>query len=568
MCKTIKKPVFVAWIVFLVMLGLMIGIISYLHVTFSPNKQEIDRSITNVTEIQWFDSNGNSIEDPYQLYKHGMSSYIYTVIPRDLSGNVSFCFETRHVDLDIYIGDNHVYNQPVDESGFYTNSTGSTIVTIPIYGSDYGKIMKINYTLFYEGEKNCGIYNATYTSGENFILTFIKSKIPIIFLSMIYVIYGVILIILDFTTYKHLKYRHDFFYLGCLILAVAAYSIFETRLLQMFIMDPKLIHLMKRFVMILIPLPLVAYGGIAFGYKHSFIMTAFAFYDMITFLVTTFLNYYDIVDYHGTNIWILSNIGIALMFMIYAIVRHFVIAWRKYKHIDQYSWPIIIGLIVIISTAVLDIVNYGCNGTIDNAFFVRIGFFFFIVCLSVMSSKKIVAAFKTKAQMTVISKLAYQDGLTNLWNRTSYNEDLNNFEIQGKEIGIVMLDVNNLKFVNDTYGHDIGDEMLISGADIIKAAYNNPGMKVYRIGGDEFVVLIDTENCEKDYRMCDAEMRLLYSEFNQSTDQHFKIVIASGFCKYDPNEHVNIEAAVKIADADMYVHKKRLKSCKYLNVMV
>jgi diguanylate cyclase (GGDEF)-like protein len=181
---------------------------------------------------------------------------------------------------------------------------------------------------------------------------------------------------------------------------------------------------------------------------------------------------------------------------------------------------------------------------------------------------KFIDSVKLCTRVAIISNLAYKDGLTDLYNRTSYHEDLDKFEKDNHSVGIVMLDINNLKYVNDTYGHDEGDNMLLTCAKILKRAYNKPNMKIYRIGGDEFVVIIDSINGSIDYEYCDDRMKRLYQDFNINTDKRFKIVISSGFCQYSALEHSSIEDAVRNADLKMYECKKTLKQYRYFNVMV
>ncbi len=86
-------------------------------------------------------------------------------------------------------------------------------------------------------------------------------------------------------------------------------------------------------------------------------------------------------------------------------------------------------------------------------------------------------------------KLSLYDDLTGLNNRNSYNNVVKTLqEKHSGFVGIIFVDINGLKNANDTYGHTYGDKLIISCATILKKVFNS---NVYRIGGDEFVVLFD-----------------------------------------------------------------------------
>ena len=88
------------------------------------------------------------------------------------------------------------------------------------------------------------------------------------------------------------------------------------------------------------------------------------------------------------------------------------------------------------------------------------------------------------------------DELTRLYNRRSYEEELNSIIETGdmKNLIIIAMDLNGLKTINDTIGHEAGDEMIIGVSKCIEKAFNMVG-KVYRTGGDEFMAIL---RCEKE----------------------------------------------------------------------
>lgn len=97
-----------------------------------------------------------------------------------------------------------------------------------------------------------------------------------------------------------------------------------------------------------------------------------------------------------------------------------------------------------------------------------------------------------------INGLAYRDGLTGVKNKTAYQETIARLEEKtrtGKpEFAMVVFDVNNLKQVNDTMGHDFGDILIIESCKLICKVFKRS--PVYRIGGDEFVAILENGDYE------------------------------------------------------------------------
>lgn len=93
--------------------------------------------------------------------------------------------------------------------------------------------------------------------------------------------------------------------------------------------------------------------------------------------------------------------------------------------------------------------------------------------------------------------MAHKDGLTGAFNRMAYDEDVAALENRAQtspiSITLLLIDCDKFKFINDTYGHQVGDEVLIIIVKLIQACLRSND-KLYRIGGDEFIVLLtDTD---------------------------------------------------------------------------
>jgi len=153
-----------------------------------------------------------------------------------------------------------------------------------------------------------------------------------------------------------------------------------------------------------------------------------------------------------------------------------------------------------------------------------------------------------------IKHLSYHDVLTGSYSRRFYEEEIKRLDVpRNLPITIVMGDVNGLKLVNDTFGHVVGDEVLIKVAEVIK---NNCRIDdiVARWGGDEFVILLpNTESTE-----AEKIIRRIQDEFLGEDVRNLNISISFGMA-VKTNEEVSINSILKNSEDFMYKNKMMVK---------
>ncbi|SEA81446.1 diguanylate cyclase (GGDEF) domain-containing protein [Pseudobutyrivibrio sp. ACV-2] len=150
---------------------------------------------------------------------------------------------------------------------------------------------------------------------------------------------------------------------------------------------------------------------------------------------------------------------------------------------------------------------------------------------------------------------AHVDALTGIRNKTAYLEleakmDKKIKEGRQQEFAITVFDVNNLKEINDTMGHQAGDDYICKACKIICKKYNHS--PVFRVGGDEFVAISEGE----DYEHID-ELIEFFGGHNKQASTSGGIVIACGMARYTDEE--DMASLFRIADKKMYENKSFLK---------
>ena len=172
---------------------------------------------------------------------------------------------------------------------------------------------------------------------------------------------------------------------------------------------------------------------------------------------------------------------------------------------------------------------------------------------------------KAKIEVAVMDKLAHTDSLTGLKNKTAYVERTAQFDAdiaKGRAaFAIIMIDVNYLKRVNDTYGHERGNEYLINVAKLACSIFGEEN--IYRVGGDEFVAVLDEKNLAKSVELVE-NLRGTIDKLQRDSKLEVweKVSAAVGVAYYDELRDKTADEVFKRADADMYKNKLAMKAVR------
>lgn len=179
---------------------------------------------------------------------------------------------------------------------------------------------------------------------------------------------------------------------------------------------------------------------------------------------------------------------------------------------------------------------------------------------SVLSAEK--RAIEAEKEALGMTKIAYQDPLTGVKSKAAFNikmKELTRGIAAGDEFAIVMVDINNLKEMNDDYGHDKGDRYLIGACHLICTTFKHS--PVYRVGGDEFVVILQSTDYEdREYLLKKLDSRFDKSYTDETKQAWERCWAAAGMAEYNEGDHETAEDVLKRADEAMYDKKKRMKS--------
>jgi len=186
----------------------------------------------------------------------------------------------------------------------------------------------------------------------------------------------------------------------------------------------------------------------------------------------------------------------------------------------------------------------------------QIGVIILIVIIAiVMWNRRLYSEIKTRKRLEEKMKhMATHDELTGLANRVLLKDRINTaisfHKRQQLEIAVLFIDLDGFKMINDTHGHDVGDELLIKVADKLKCCVRQSDT-VVRFGGDEFVLLLTgLHNKNEAAYIADKVLKLMQKPFELSAER-VSIGCSIGIAMY-PNDGVTDNDLLKIADTLMY----------------
>lgn len=174
------------------------------------------------------------------------------------------------------------------------------------------------------------------------------------------------------------------------------------------------------------------------------------------------------------------------------------------------------------------------------------------------STVLLISIFLERARTSIENKLkviGVTDFLTSAKNRRGFDQDLHarieGVKRHGSQFCLIILDLDRFKQVNDKYGHSIGDEVLIELVELIRASLR-PGDSVYRIGGEEFTVIIEQSDL--------AGGKIFAERLKEKLAQHKfpgvgRVTVSMGLVQYRTND--DREETLKRADRLLYLAKER-----------
>ncbi|WP_044974625.1 GGDEF domain-containing protein [Ruminococcus sp. HUN007] len=389
-------------------------------------------------------------------------------------------------------------------------------------------------------------YDVAIGAKNELIFGYLKKEVLSVTLNIILLTFGLLLIVIYIVSAFKRTPIPEVLSLGALTVAFTVYANCPLYANQFIFQNAVVQYYLNYFSLYLLPLFTILYfEDIVPGMKMKPLFYAFVMLAAVMLL----LHFTGISSFTRTIKVFIGALGV------FALTAAVMIS-RKFSGMSALNKISLLTLLVFI---ILNVVFFIFVSTLGNqSVLTKIGLIFHIAIAVVDSIQKLVTGYFRERENELLHKIAYTDNLTELGNRYALERDTGKFPLDS--ISIVSLDLNYLKYTNDTFGHAGGDVLLKCAAECIASVYD----KVYRVGGDEFIALVP----ETDRALLEALQQKLQDKISKYNTERtgfgdfadrddFVLSIAAGYSSYH-NEDSSYEQIMNRADEKMYQSKKEM----------
>ena len=444
-------------------------------------------------------------------------------------------FYLVHNYAEVYLDDELVYSLMPDEDNKIARGVSSNWALIPIYPRDSGREVRVVITPAYSNVENREI---EFAIGSRYSICFnqLKEDLSKLLLSALCIVIGVIIMIAQLVLILRKRTKNwEVFWLSCFSAILGIWKITDTRFSPiMFSGNPLVLGYITIGMIYLAVIPPLFYEREQFPDREGkslsveiLALCGVAFAVMLCQLL-------GVAEFKQTLVVSHALIIIATLIVLTAILRR-----REHADGDQGRKDLFFILFLVFGV-LLDFLIYYIRKNSSNLIFTMLSFLIYTVIVFIRNYADINRRAKTDAQ-------------TGFFNRSRWNQLMDEGTFGMEPIGIIMFDLNRLKHINDTMGHAVGDKVILSFSNILRNSIPHSNT-ICRWGGDEFTVMVTDASAEKIEAYL-ADIRKAAETYNASGEKP-EIYYAAGYALSTQFPGVSRRELMQKADEHMYLDKK------------
>jgi diguanylate cyclase (GGDEF)-like protein len=520
---------------------LIIGIIAIITSFAAGTKSDVSAIKTG-----WYDENGKQV-NLNNLTETIDISHSFSVT----DDNIIIMYRARNCYTDIYINGELTDADERVNSKIIGNSPGSRwhIISLPASSKEIHVTLQVTPCFDNSHAIIDNIYMGKIADVyKKVTAAYLPGFLICIFLQLL----SLIIICLYIYLKKLFNINSDFLYLGITSFFTSQWAGCESLIGQLYIGHSEFFHIIGYLSLVAIPLSFGLYGVSRINGRFATFAKCYSFVAAVNIIFTSLLHVTGIYEFHYT----LKTVHVLLLILIPVLIM-IVLSYRNNR---TTTYHVIVPLFIFVICIILSLYKYISGSYSNYTIYARIALISFIICLIIYQTNEIAATFSKGLKADMLHDMALNDHMTGLYNRTALNEHMeeyNHIIASFSPLGIIQFDVNNLKRVNDTLGHEMGDKLINAASTGLKQSFKSH-CKIYRTGGDEFLVIINDLNPSSIYESGIKKLKEYCDKFNNQPNSKFKLVIAHGFVLIKGN--TTLSEAIDMADVLMYQDKRELKA--------
>lgn len=539
---------------FLILFG--IGVLLQLHINRISAKREVnldDSWQISIDGTQYDDVRLSEFHMP--ATKRGTEVILKRILPEEYYSQTSLRMLIRYCAVQISIDYNMIFEKGM-EAYSKNDILGSGYIWASLPEGYEGKEIEIRLLT---GEKNSfsSVNSIMLVDSTYGIRWLVLNNITTIAIAVFLMILGLLLLVSTGIIAGGDKRFHLLLYIGLFSLTIACWMIYNSRLIEV-ISNCFTVNVRIEYVSMYLAAIFLVMFIAEFMKKpaQKRWLHCEALFFVFLLLVLGYLNESNIIHYCKTGFIFQLSVFAAI---IPVIVELIVMVRRLHLKAER---SVLLGIVFFVTAVILELVRYRYNKICIPEYqltqsFVPIGTLMFILLMLEAFCVVMMQRAVEDIEREKLYEMAYRDALTDLKNRAWCEKIMQEYQNSHKPVSIINIDLNYFKYVNDTYGHAKGDELLIDFAEILKEAFPQPAC-VGRMGGDEFIVILDYE-IEEELEAKIQNLKKVVTERNQKSAEDKQISFAFGYASNENDKTLSVWKVYEAADHKMYEYKQKYK---------
>ncbi|MCR5267597.1 MAG: GGDEF domain-containing protein [Lachnospiraceae bacterium] len=539
----ISKPLCV--LAFLFVLGTVLWCI-----IFANNERTKFSAAQEIANLSAYQDRAQAIKVPASFDgRAGEAEIFYTTLPDYITPDSTLMLQSEYCSTEVYAGDELLGSYGTKLPLPFGEMIGNIRVLVRIPAEYAGRQLTIKYTPYYSTATDYPeLSYAAIGTLQLYVLLLNMPRVVICLILLTMALAAFCMSIFEFFGgSKEIMKMLLFFIL--FVLCVLTWIICSSDLPQFFTSNNETVSLMSFLALSILPIPFSGFCALILQKGK----TAFAINSRLGWFlpVTVSLCFVtDLCDPYYLLIPTHLYIAFTLLLAIACALRQ----WREDKGVAILAASLILLFLFALIGLILFYISK--TGGYDALFF-GAGLALFILMLFALILNRQMGYYEQKKAAEIYKEMAYHDFLTQIPNRTAFESRVEELLADDTEhaVTLFVLDLNDLKKINDHYGHQDGDTAITAVADCLKKTFEEKG-DYFRVGGDEFTAIVLDHAAEP--ASCIGDFRKYVEEYNKTAEHEIRVAIG-----HAEGEQLSDRSSFRIlfanADQEMYRDKVRLK---------
>lgn len=486
------------------------------------------------------------------------------ILPDSFQNQQSILFKTTHTRAEVLLDGEKIYEFGNDTDTLrFMKSPGPCWHIVDLPKNSDGKHLQVRIIPVYSDYYGNSFHLFGGTKGDC-TLKILSNSLCSLVLSCEILSLGIICLILCFSIMrKNDKYSSDesymiFLNLGVFSLLITLWTLKQCGFLQFLIPDPRALYFIDYFTFFLFPVPFnfILYDICKSKYRKGAVHLSILY--LCNMAAAVLLQCAGIIDIFRilpiTHLIMLVNVIYTVTLIRYESIKLQNEAARHFKY----------PMYLVMALGAAELVAYYIRHFQQTSLFLPLGTMLFILLLVWIQVSRFYDHYLQKQKLVYLQKLADTDLLTDTMNRNAYEKKVNRLNVQKDKLhttGLILFDLDNLKIINDRFGHEKGDEALQLCSQCIKQFFPDKE-NLFRIGGDEFAYFY---NKNKENNIEDKIAQL--NQTLESTEHTFNypLSISSGYACFLPDlSQTGYAELIKRTDFSLTMAKQHGRNCCYI----